>query len=89
MTPETVEILLQFFTDPSDLLMLLAALLNRKSKKEQIDNLEALAELLQAEDTERSAQAGINVALIAKGICKKITFRCWEFTYIISLIYWL
>ncbi|MBG5893596.1 type III secretion system gatekeeper subunit SctW [Providencia rettgeri] len=76
MTPKQLRaFLLQFFTDPSDLLMLLAALLNRKKlKKEQIDNLEALAELLQAEDTERSAQAGINVALIAKAFAKKLHF---------------
>ncbi|MEY0219603.1 type III secretion system gatekeeper subunit SctW [Providencia rettgeri] len=74
MTPKQLRaFLLQFFTDPSDLLMLLAALINRKKlKKEQIDNLEALVELLQAEDTKRSAQAGINVALIAKAFAKKL-----------------
>ncbi|QPE17726.1 type III secretion system gatekeeper subunit SctW [Providencia rettgeri] len=73
MTPKQLRaFLLQFFTDPSDLLMLLAALINRKKlKKEQIDNLEALVELLQAEDTKRSAQAGINIALIAKAFAKK------------------
>ncbi|MGJ3354934.1 type III secretion system gatekeeper subunit SctW [Providencia sp. Je.9.19] len=67
--------LLQYFTDPSDLLMVLAALVNRKKlKKEQIENLEALEKLLQSEDTKRSAQAGINVALIARAFAKKLQF---------------
>ncbi|ENU1226654.1 HrpJ domain-containing protein [Providencia rettgeri] len=76
MTPKQLRaFLLQFFTDPSDLLMLLAALINRKKlKKEQIDSLEVLVELLQAEDTKRSAQAGINIALIAKAFAEKLHF---------------
>ena len=76
MTPKQLRaFFLQFFTDPSDLLMLLAALINRKKlKKEQIENLEALEQLLQAEDYQRSAQAGINVALVAKAFAKKLHF---------------
>lgn len=74
MTPKQLRaFLLQFFTDPSDLLMVLAALVNRKKlKKEQIESLEVLEQLLQAEDTKRHAQAGINVALIAKAFAKKL-----------------
>ncbi|ENN8377374.1 type III secretion system gatekeeper subunit SctW [Providencia rettgeri] len=76
MTPKQLRaFLLQFFTDPSDLLMVLAALINRKKlKKEQIENIEALEQLLQAEDTKRHTQAGINVALIAKAFAEKLHF---------------
>ncbi|QCJ68534.1 YopN family type III secretion system gatekeeper subunit [Providencia heimbachae] len=76
MTPKQLRnFLMQYFTDPSDLLMVLATLIHRKKlKKEQIDNLLALEEMLHAEDTNRSAQAGVNVALIAKAFAQKLHF---------------
>lgn len=74
MTPQQLRaFLLQFFLDPSDLLMVLAALINRKKlKQEQIDSLQELESLLLAEDTQRTAQAGINVALIAKAFAQTL-----------------
>ncbi|AJI82106.1 type III secreted effector protein [Yersinia enterocolitica] len=65
--------LLQYFTDPSDLLMVLAALIHRsRLKRKQLEQLEALREQLEAEDLDRSAQAGINIALVAKAFAQKM-----------------
>ncbi|HDN2512174.1 TPA: type III secretion system gatekeeper subunit SctW [Providencia rettgeri] len=66
-------LLLQFFPDASDLLMALATLIHRKKlKKEQIESLEALHEQLLSEENARSAQAGANVALLAKAFAQKL-----------------
>lgn len=74
MTPKELRtFLLRFFTDPSDLLMVLAALINRgKLKKEQLEQLKKLEEQLKAEDTDRKTQAGVNIALIAKAFAQKV-----------------
>ncbi|MTC23207.1 MULTISPECIES: type III secretion system gatekeeper subunit SctW [unclassified Providencia] len=74
MTPQQLRaFLLQFFSDPSDLLMVLAALINRKKlKQEQIDHLQELERLLLTEDTNRTAQAGANIALIAKAFAQTL-----------------
>lgn len=74
MTPKELRaFLLRFFADPSDLLMALAALINRgKLKKEQLEQLKKLEEQLKAEDTDRSMQAGANIALIAKAFAQKM-----------------
>lgn len=76
MTPKQLRnFLMQYFTDPSDLLMVLATLIHRKKlKKEQIGHLQILEEMLHAEDTDRSAQTGINVALVAKAFAQKLHF---------------
>ncbi|APC09913.1 MULTISPECIES: type III secretion system gatekeeper subunit SctW [Providencia] len=66
-------LLLQFFPDPSDLLMALASLIHRKKfKNEQIAYLETLYEQLLNEENARSAQAGANVALLAKAFAQKL-----------------
>lgn len=74
MTPQQLRaFLLQYFTDPSDLLMVLAALINRKKlKQEQIEALQELERLLLTEDTQRAAQAGVNIALIAKAFAQTL-----------------
>lgn len=74
MTPQQLRAYLrQFFADPSDLLMALAALIHRsRLKQKQLDRLKALQKLLQAEDVERRAEAGINIALIAKAFAQKM-----------------
>ncbi|MFJ1228806.1 type III secretion system gatekeeper subunit SctW [Yersinia proxima] len=74
MTPQQLRaFLLQFFTDTSDLLMALAALIQRsRLKRKQLEQLEALREQLEAEDLDRSAQAGINIALVAKAFAQKM-----------------
>ncbi|ELX8380553.1 type III secretion system gatekeeper subunit SctW [Providencia vermicola] len=74
MTPKELKaFLLRFFSDPSDLLMALAALINRgKLKQEQLEQLKKLEEQLHQEDIDRSTQAGVNIALIAKAFAQKI-----------------
>ncbi|UBX50516.1 type III secretion system gatekeeper subunit SctW [Providencia alcalifaciens] len=74
MTPQQLRaFLLQFFSDPSDLLMVLAALINRKKlKQEQIEHLQELERLLLTEDIHRTAQAGANIALIAKAFAQTL-----------------
>lgn len=74
MTPKELRaFLLRFFADPSDLLMALAALINRgKLKQEQLEQLKKLEEQLKAEDTDRKTQAGVNIALIAKAFAQKV-----------------
>ncbi|ATM88347.1 type III secretion system gatekeeper subunit SctW [Yersinia enterocolitica] len=74
MTPQQLRaFLLQYFTDPSDLLMALAALINRnRLKRKQIEHLNELRELLEAEDLNRSAQAGVNIALVAKAFAQRM-----------------
>ncbi|MDV5227712.1 type III secretion system gatekeeper subunit SctW [Providencia rettgeri] len=74
MTPKELRaFLLRFFSDPSDLLMALAALINRgKLKQEQLEQLKKLEEQLKAEDTDRKTQAGVNIALIAKAFAQKV-----------------
>ncbi|MEQ5113011.1 type III secretion system gatekeeper subunit SctW [Providencia vermicola] len=74
MTPQQLRaLLLQFFPDPSDLLMALATLIHRrKLKQEQINNLETLNESLLNDENARSAQAGANVALLAKAFAEKL-----------------
>lgn len=74
MTPQQLRaLLLQFFPDPSDLLMALATLIHRrKLKQEQIDSLEKFNESLLNEENIRSAQAGANVALLAKAFAEKL-----------------
>lgn len=74
MTPQQLRaFLLHYFADGSDMLMALAALIHRgRLKRKQIEQLEALQELLQAEDLDRSAQAGINIALVAKAFAQKM-----------------
>lgn len=53
--------------------MALATLIHRKKlKKEQIESLEALHEQLLSEENARSAQAGANVALLAKAFAQKL-----------------
>nr|AAF82328.1 YsaW [Yersinia enterocolitica] len=67
------------FTDPSDLLMVLAALIHRsRLKRKQLEQLEALREQLEAEDLDRSAQAGINIALVAKAFAQKMQQSEWQ-----------
>ncbi|MBF1996213.1 type III secretion system gatekeeper subunit SctW [Serratia symbiotica] len=64
--------LLQFFADPSDILMVLAALIQRRRLNEkQLERLKELQKQLQAEDLDRSAEAGINIALVAKAFAQK------------------
>ncbi|WP_369309475.1 type III secretion system gatekeeper subunit SctW [Providencia rettgeri] len=66
-------LLLQFFPDPSDLLMALATLIHRgRLKKEQIAHLDTLHAQLLSEENARSAQAGANVALLAKAFAQKL-----------------
>ncbi|MGG4609564.1 type III secretion system gatekeeper subunit SctW [Providencia sp. Me31A] len=74
MTPQQLRaLLLQFFSDPSDLLMALATLIHRqKLKKAQIEQLELLHTQLLSEENGRSAQAGANVALLAKVFAQKL-----------------
>ncbi|GAB1439392.1 type III secretion system gatekeeper subunit SctW [Providencia sp.] len=74
MTPQQLRaLLLQLFADPSDLLMALATLIHRqKLKKEQIEQLETLHAQLLSEENGRSAQAGANVALLAKAFAQKL-----------------
>ncbi|HDL7825970.1 TPA: type III secretion system gatekeeper subunit SctW [Yersinia enterocolitica] len=73
-TPQQLRtLLLQYFTDTSDLLMALAALIHRsRLKRKQLEQLEALREQLEAEDLDRSAQAGVNIALVAKAFAQKM-----------------
>lgn len=53
--------------------MALAALINRgKLKQEQLEQLKKLEEQLHQEDIDRSTQAGVNIALIAKAFAQKI-----------------
>lgn len=50
-----------------------AALIQRsRLKRKQLEQLEALREQLEAEDLDRSAQAGINIALVAKAFAQKM-----------------
>ncbi|AJJ61755.1 type III secretion system gatekeeper subunit SctW [Yersinia aldovae] len=74
MTPQQLRtFLLQYFTDTSDMLMALAALIHRsRLKRKQLEQLEALREQLEAEDLDRRAQAGINIALVAKAFAQKM-----------------
>ncbi|CNH38856.1 type III secreted effector protein [Yersinia massiliensis] len=74
MTPQQLRaFLLQYFTDPSDLLMALAVLINRnRLKRKQIDHLNELRELLEAEDINRNAEAGVNIALVAKAFAQRM-----------------
>lgn len=74
MTPQQLRaLLLQFFPDPSDFLMALATLFHRrKLKQEQIEYLETLQTQFLSEENARSAQAGANVALLAKAFAKKL-----------------
>lgn len=74
MTPQQLRaLLLQFFPDPSDFLMALATLIHRrKLKQEQIEYLETLQTQFLSEENARSAQAGANVALLAKAFAKKL-----------------
>ncbi|WP_145932181.1 type III secretion system gatekeeper subunit SctW [Yersinia bercovieri] len=74
MTPQQLRaFLLQYFTDTSDLLMALAALIHRnRLKRKQIEHLDELREALEAEDLTRSAQAGVNIALVAKAFAQKM-----------------
>ncbi|MDN0112189.1 type III secretion system gatekeeper subunit SctW [Yersinia mollaretii] len=74
MNPQQLRaFLLQYFTDTSDLLMALAALIHRsRLKRKQIEHLEALREMLEAEDLSRSAQAGVNIALVAKAFAQRM-----------------
>lgn len=74
MTPQQLRaFLLHYFADASDMLMALAALIHRgRLKRKQIEQLAALKELLEAEDLDRGAQAGINIALVAKAFAQKM-----------------
>jgi type III secretion protein W len=74
MTPPQLRaFLLQYFADTSDMLMALAALIHRsRLKRKQIAQLEQLREQLEAEDLDRTAQAGINIALLAKAFAQKM-----------------
>lgn len=74
MTPSQLRVfLLQYFTGTSDLLMALAALIHRgQLKRKQLAQMEELREQLEADDFDRSAQAGINIALVAKAFAQKM-----------------
>ena len=74
MTPQQLRaLLLQFFPDPSDLLMAIMTLVHRrKLKQEQINSLESLYAKLHSDENARSAQAGANVALLAKAFAQKL-----------------
>ncbi|MHA0902024.1 type III secretion system gatekeeper subunit SctW [Enterobacter ludwigii] len=74
MTPRQLRtFLMQFFSDASDLLMVLSAIIHRgQLKKKQVERLKELQKQLEAEDLDRSAQAGINVALVAKAFAQRM-----------------
>ncbi|MBS3050414.1 type III secretion system gatekeeper subunit SctW [Enterobacter mori] len=74
MTPRQLRaFLMQFFTDASDLLLVMSAIIHRgQLKKKQVERLKELQKQLEAEDLDRSAQAGINVALVAKAFAQRM-----------------
>jgi len=56
--------------------MLLAALIQRRRPNEkQLERLKKLQKQLQADDLYRSAEAGINIALVAKAFAQKHNVR--------------
>lgn len=68
--------LLHFFADPSDILIVLAALIQRRWLNEkQLERLKELQKQLQAEDLDRSAEDGINIAPWWRRLLRKKTQR--------------